>query len=126
MGMTEQLGLKERINRFIKDIMGVEGVRACVLSSRDGILMGKAFSDDISVPSFAAMSATLLASAEAAASIAHVPAPQKIVATSEGALMMVISAGERTLIAAILKDDTDQEAAYTALTEIAREIAEVL
>ena len=124
--MTEQLGLKERINRFIKAIMGVEGVLACALSSRDGILIGKAFPDGISAPSFAAMSATLLASAEAAASIAHVPAPQKIIATSEGASLMVISAGERTLIAAILTEDADEEGVYTSLTEIAREIAEVL
>ncbi|QSZ66847.1 roadblock/LC7 domain-containing protein [Methanofollis aquaemaris] len=124
--MTEQLGLKERINRFIKGIMEVEGVSACVLSSRDGILMGKAFPDNISVPSFAAMSATLLASAEAAASIAHVHPPQKIVATGQGTSMMVISAGERTLVAAILKEDADQEEIYASLTEIAREIAEVL
>lgn len=126
MGMTEQLGLKERINRFIKAIMGVEGVSACALSSRDGILIGKAFPDGISAPSFAAMSATLLASAEAAASIAHVHPPQKIVATSEGASLMVIGAGERTLIAAVVDDNTDHEKIYTSLTEIAHEIAEVL
>lgn len=124
--MTEQLGLKERINRFIKAIMGIEGISACALSSRDGILMGKAFPAEISAPSFAAMSATLLASAEAAASIAHVPPPKRIVATSEGASLMVISAGERTLIAAIFNDAADHEKIYASLTEIAREIAEVL
>ncbi|EJG07915.1 MAG: roadblock/LC7 domain-containing protein [Methanofollis liminatans] len=124
--MSEHLGLKERINQFIKEITGVEGVKACVITSRDGILMGRAFTGGVSVPSFAAMSATMLASAEAAASISHIQPPERITVMSPDATIMVISAGERTLLAVVLEDKADLEATYTALTKIAADIAEVL
>ncbi|MDK2975205.1 MAG: hypothetical protein PWP08_1576 [Methanofollis sp.] len=124
--MSEHLGLKERINQFIQEIMGIEGVTACVLASRDGILMGRSFTGGVSVPSFAAMSATMLASAEAAASIAHIQPPEQIMVTSPDAAILVISAGERTLLAAVFTTPADTEAAYPALTKIAADIAEVL
>jgi len=124
--MSEHLGLKERINQFIKEITGVKGVKACVIASRDGILMGRAFTGGVSVPSFAAMSATMLASAEAAASISHIQPPERITVMSPDATIMVISAGERTLLAVVLEDKADLEATYTALTKIAADIAEVL
>jgi len=124
--MSEHLGLKERINQFIQGIMGVEGVTACVLASRDGILMGKAFTGGVSVPSFAAMSATMLASAEAAASISHIQPPERITVMSPDAVIMVISAGERTLLAAVLTTSADTEATYISLQKIAADIAEVL
>lgn len=124
--MSEHLGLKERINQFIKEITGVEGVTACVIASRDGILMGKAFTGGVSVPSFAAMCATMLASAEAAASISHIQPPERITVRGPDASIMVISAGERTLLAAVLTPSADLEATYAALTKIATDIAEVL
>lgn len=124
--MSEHPGLKERINQFIQDIMGVEGVTACVLASRDGILMGKAFTNGVSVPSFAAMTATMLASAEAAASISHIQPPERIIVKSSDAQIIVISAGERTLLAAILTTSADMEAADAALKNIAADIGEVL
>ncbi|WP_298665494.1 roadblock/LC7 domain-containing protein [uncultured Methanofollis sp.] len=125
--MTEHQGLKERINSFIREIMEVRGVSACVLASRDGILMGKSFaSGEVSVPSFAAMSATMLASAEAAASISHIQPPQKVLVTSDDASVLVMSAGDRTLLAAILDPTADTEAVYKLFTKIAAEIAEVL
>ena len=124
--MTEHQGLKERINSFIREIMEVRGVSACVLASRDGILMGKSFAAGVSVPSFAAMSATMLAAAEAAASISHIQPPGKVLVTSDGASMLVMGAGDRTLLAVVLDPTADTEAAYKLFTKIAAEIAEVL
>lgn len=124
--MTEHQGLKERIHSFIREIMEVRGVSACVLASRDGILMGKSFAEEVSVPSFAAMSATMLAAAEAAASIAHVQPPQKVLVTSEDASVLVMGAGDRTLLAAVLDPTADTEAVYKLFSKIAVEIAEVL
>ncbi|TAJ44909.1 roadblock/LC7 domain-containing protein [Methanofollis fontis] len=124
--MSEHQGLKERINRFIQQIMDVRGITACVLASRDGILMGKAFAQGVSVPSFAAMSATMLASAEAAASISHIQPPDMILVRSPDAMLLVMSAGERTLLTAVLDAQTEADATYAALLPITAEIAEVL
>lgn len=124
--MTEHQGLKDRINSFIREIMEVRGVSACALASRDGILMGKSFAAGVSVPSFAAMSATMLASAEAAASISHIQSPQKVLVTSNDASVLVMSAGDRTLLAAILDPTADTETVYKIFTKITAEIAEVL
>jgi predicted regulator of Ras-like GTPase activity (Roadblock/LC7/MglB family) len=124
--MTEHQGLKERINSFIREIMEVRGVSACVLASRDGILMGKSFAAGVSVPSFAAMSATMLAAAEAAASISHIQPPRKVLVTADDASVLVMSAGDRTLLAAVLDPTADTEAVYTLFVRITAEIAEVL
>lgn len=124
--MIEHQGLKERIHSFIREIMEVRGVSACVLASRDGILMGKSFAEGVSVPSFAAMSATMLAAAEAAASIAHIQPPREVLVTSDDASVLVMSAGDRTLLAAVLDPTADTEAVFKLFSKIAAEIAEVL
>ena len=61
--------LKEKISAFIDKIQAIEGVSACALVSRDGILAGNFFDQDVNQPWFGALSATIIASAESVGSI---------------------------------------------------------
>ena len=61
--------LKDKIAAFVEKIRAVEGVTACALVSRDGIIAGKYFDRDLNEPWFGALAATILASAESAGNL---------------------------------------------------------
>ena len=61
--------LKEKIAGIIENIRLIDGVKLCALISRDGIMLGRYSAGDFNEAWFAAMCATLLASAESAAVI---------------------------------------------------------
>jgi len=44
--------LKEKISAFIETIRSIDGVAACALVSRDGIIAGKSFDRELNEPWF--------------------------------------------------------------------------
>jgi len=61
--------LKETISGFIDKVCSIDGVSACALVSRDGIIIGKYFDRELNEPWFGALSATIQASAESVGDI---------------------------------------------------------
>jgi predicted regulator of Ras-like GTPase activity (Roadblock/LC7/MglB family) len=118
--------LKEKITGFIDDICAIEGVTACALVSRDGIMIGKHFETELNEPWFAAMSATLLASAESAANIIRVKSPDSVTVHAEDATIIVMGAGEKLLVTAIVRKGADSSSVYAGMVPIAKKAAEVL
>ena len=124
MLMTEKRPLKDKIQGFVDEIMALEGVEACALVSRDGLIMGKCFEQHVPASTFAAMSATMLASSEASASIVHVKPPRVVHAEADDASILVIGAGSGTLITSLLNVSADIISVKEQLSEIARRIGE--
>jgi predicted regulator of Ras-like GTPase activity (Roadblock/LC7/MglB family) len=124
MLMTEKRPLKEKIQGFIDEIMALEGVDACAIVSRDGLIMGKCFEQHIPASTFAAMSATMLASSEASASLVHVKPPSVVLAETDNATILVMGAGSGTLITSLLNISADITSVKEHLTEISRRIGE--
>jgi predicted regulator of Ras-like GTPase activity (Roadblock/LC7/MglB family) len=118
--------LREKITGFIDELRTIDGITACALVSRDGIMIGKHFDTDLNEPWFAAMSATLLASAESAASIIRMKSPDSVTIHAEDAVIIVMGAGEKLLVAAIIRKDADRDAVHRKMQGIARKIAEAL
>ena len=114
--------LKEKIQDFIERIKAIEGVSECALVSRDGIMLGNSMSAEFNEPWFAAMSATLFASAESASGIINVAAPERVTLTSKEGSVAVIGAGEKLLLVAVLKGRPEGSPSMTALEELARDI----
>jgi predicted regulator of Ras-like GTPase activity (Roadblock/LC7/MglB family) len=114
--------LKEKIQDFIERIKAIEGVSACALVSRDGIMLGNSMSTEFNEPWFAAMSATLFASAESASGIIKEAAPERVTLTSKEGSIAVIGAGEKLLLVAVLKGRPESPPAMAALEGLAREI----
>lgn len=124
MLMTEKHPLREKIQGFIDEIMALEGVEACALVSRDGLVMGKCFEQHIPASTFAAMSATMLASSEASASIVHIKPPHVVLAEADNATILVMGAGSGALITSLLNVSADITSVKGQLTELARRIGE--
>jgi len=118
--------LKDKIAAFIEKIRSVEGVTACALVSRDGIIAGKYFDRDFNEPWFGALAATILASAESAGNLIGMKSLVTVSITGTDSSMLVMGAGEHFLIAALLRGDKPSEDACLQIHAVAAEIGRVM
>lgn len=118
--------LKDKISAFIEQMQSIEGVAACALISRDGIIAGKHFDRDLNEPWFGALSATILASAESVGSIIHAKALGPITIRAGNSSIIIMGAGENFLIAAIISDIADPIKIHEPMLAIAHKITEAM
>ncbi|MCK9580582.1 MAG: roadblock/LC7 domain-containing protein [Methanoregula sp.] len=118
--------LKEKISAFIEQIQSIDGVAACALVSRDGIIAGKYFDRELNEPWFGALSATILASAESVGSIIHAKALGPVTIRAEKSSIIIMGAGENFLIAAIISDTADPTKIYAPMLAVAQKIREAM
>jgi predicted regulator of Ras-like GTPase activity (Roadblock/LC7/MglB family) len=118
--------LKEKISAFIEQVRSIDGVAACALVSRDGIIAGKHFDRDLNEPWFGALSATILASAESIGSIVRMKSLGSVIITAENSSIIIMGSGENFLIAAIISDNADPKKVHAQMLAIAQKIREAM
>ncbi|MFA4878132.1 MAG: roadblock/LC7 domain-containing protein [Methanoregula sp.] len=118
--------LKEKITAFIEMIQSIDGVAACALVSRDGIIAGRSFDRDLNEPWFGALSATILASAESVGSIIKMKSLKSVMIRAEDTSIVVMGAGDNFLIAAIITDKADPEKVHKQMLAVAQKIGEAI
>ena len=118
--------LKEKISSYIDKIRSIDGVAACALVSRDGIISGKYFDRELNEPWFGALSATILASAESVGSIIRSKSVRSVTIRTQGASVVITGAGENFLIAAIITDHGDPGKIHEELLAVAQKIGEAM
>ncbi len=118
--------LKEKISLFIDRIRSIEGVAACALVSRDGIIAGKYFDRELNEPWFGALSATILASAESVGSIIKMKSSESVTIRAQDNSVIVMGAGNNFLITAIIKDTTDTAKIHAQMQAVAQQIGEAM
>lgn len=118
--------LKEKISAFIDRIHSIDGVAACALVSRDGIISGKYFDREVNEPWLGALSATILASAESLGSIIKSRAIQSVTVRAQDSSIFIMGAGENFLIAAILSDTADPVTVHAEMLSVAQKIGEAM
>jgi predicted regulator of Ras-like GTPase activity (Roadblock/LC7/MglB family) len=115
--------LKEKIAGIVGKIHNISGVQNCALISRDGVLLGNKTVSDSNEAWFAAMCATILASAESIAVIVKNEAPRHIIIQASNGSTIIMGSGEKLLIAVHIDNSTDLDKTYETLYVIAEEIA---
>jgi predicted regulator of Ras-like GTPase activity (Roadblock/LC7/MglB family) len=118
--------LKEKFSLFIDKIVLIEGVAACALVSRDGIISGKFFDRELNEPWFGALSATILASAESLGSIIKSRLLLSVTIRAQDNTILIMGAGENFLIAAILTNKADPGKVHTEMLTIAQKVGEAM
>jgi predicted regulator of Ras-like GTPase activity (Roadblock/LC7/MglB family) len=118
--------LKEKISQYIDRIRSINGVSACAIISRDGIISGKYFDRELNEPWFGALSATILASAESVGGIMKSGSMRAITIQTQDASILITGAGENFLIAAILGNNADPVKIQVEMLAIAHMIGEAL
>jgi predicted regulator of Ras-like GTPase activity (Roadblock/LC7/MglB family) len=114
--------LKEKISAFIDRISSIDGVAACALVSRDGIISGKHFDRELNEPWFGALSATILASAESVGSIIKSRSLLSVTIRAQDTSTIIVGAGENFLIAAIIRDNADLATVHAEILAVAQKI----
>lgn len=118
--------MEESARKYIGEIQSVAGITACALVSSEGKILGRHFPEGDLTPSlFAAMCATVLASAEAACGSVEVERPLQITVASPDATILIVSVGEVALITAIIDKLADLQTVQGRLLDIAARIGEV-
>ena len=118
--------LKEKISGFIDKIRSIDGIAACALVSRDGIISGKYFDRELNEPWFGALSATILASAESVGSIIKSRSMPSVTIRAQDTSIIIVGAGENFLIVAIIRDNADPATVHAEMLAVAQKIGEVL
>jgi len=116
--------LKEKISGFIDKIRSIDGVAACALVSRDGIVAGKYFDRDLNEPWLGALLATILSTAESVGGIIRMKSLESISIHAPDMSVMVVGAEENFLIAAIINDRKDPVTIQNQMLAVAKTIGE--
>jgi predicted regulator of Ras-like GTPase activity (Roadblock/LC7/MglB family) len=116
--------LKETISGFIDKICSIDGVAACAVVSRDGIISGKYFDRELNEPWFGALSATILASAESLGDIIKSRSVLSVTIRDQDYSLIIVGAGENFLIAVILHDNADPATVHPEILAVAQKIGE--
>ena len=118
--------LKEKISAFIEKIHSIDGVAACALVSRDGIISGKLFDRELNEPWFGALSATILASAESIGSIIKSRSLLSVTVRAQDTSVIIMGAGENFLIAGIISDNANPDKVHAEMLDMAQNIGEAI
>ena len=118
--------LKEKISAFIDKIHSIDGVAACALVSRDGIISGKYFDRELNEPWFGALSATILASAESVGSIIRSRTMLSVTIRAQDTSIVIMGAGENFLIAGIISDNANPDKVHAEMLNMAQNIGEAI
>jgi len=117
--------MEENAQPCIDEVRSIPGVVACALVSCEGVILGKYFREgSLSSSLFAAMCATVLASAEAACGSVHLQSPSMVAITATDAAILIVSAGEGALIAAVIDKSADLPTIQRRLSDITVRIGE--
>lgn len=115
--------LEEDTQRYVNEIRSIAGVVACALVSSEGLILGKYSRESgLSSPLFAAMCATVLASAEAACGSVRIQKPSMVTVTATDSTILIVSAGEAALITAVIDKSADLSTVQRQLSDMATRI----
>ena len=117
--------MEENAQRCIDEIRSVVGVVGCALVSCEGVVLVKHFREgNPSSSLFAAMCATVLASADAACGSVRVQRPSMVTITAADATILIVGAGEDALITAVIDKSGNLPSVQRRLSAIAVRIGE--
>jgi len=86
--------------------------------SRDGLVIAADLPEGVSFDTFSIMCATLLGAASTANSELRVGTPQTIVVESEDSKLVVVGAGRKALVVAVLPSSGDESVAKRELLKL--------
>ncbi|WP_317064285.1 roadblock/LC7 domain-containing protein [Methanoculleus caldifontis] len=118
--MSHDSFMEENALRCIDELRSIPGVAACALVSCEGAVLGKYFREGSqSSPLFAAMCATVLASADAACGSVRIPRPSMVAITATDATILILTVGEAALITAVIDKSADLSTVQRRLSSMA-------
>jgi predicted regulator of Ras-like GTPase activity (Roadblock/LC7/MglB family) len=113
-------------DKVLADLQKVGGVEACVVVSRDGLLIRGILREGQFVNSIAAMSAIILGAAETATIELGKGIPKRVIVESEQGRLITVGAGPKALLVVIVNSDTGLGLILLEIEEAAKKLKELL
>ncbi|MDF1558029.1 MAG: roadblock/LC7 domain-containing protein [ANME-2 cluster archaeon] len=95
----------EMLQEILIELKNLGSIEACVIASRDGLLMSSEMPQGVVDETFAAMSATMLGAAETATSELNKGLPNRVIVESKNAKLICMGAGPKALLVATTDSD---------------------
>lgn len=115
--------MKEAYKKILSDLEANADIEGGFITTRDGILIYTNI-EDVHAETFAAMSATLLSSAEVALDEVNGGVPKRIVVEGKNKKIVAVGAGAHAMLAVVTTSDVEK--ICEAIEESAKKINEIL
>ncbi len=114
------------VDKVLADLQKVDGIEACAVVSRDGLLVRGISQRGKFAKSIAVMSATMLGAAESATLEVGKGIPQRVIVESEQGRLIAVGIGPKALLVVIVDSDTGLGLILLELEEAVEKLKELL
>lgn len=112
----------ELLYKTISGLKKLDGIEACAIASRDGLLISSDMPEGVVPEVFAAMSATMLGAAETATNELGKGFPSRLIVESKDGRLICMGAGSKALIVVMTGDDATLGLVLIEITKVAEKI----
>ncbi|MDP2845565.1 MAG: roadblock/LC7 domain-containing protein [Candidatus Methanoperedens sp.] len=116
----------EMLEKILKDINNIGGVEACVVASRDGLLICSTMPKKQHAETFAAMSATMIGAAETATTELGKGITDRIIVESKHGTIIGTGAGSKALLLVMTQPGAGLGLVLIETTKASEQIKQVL
>ena len=118
--------IAEMLEKILSDLKKTGDINGCATVSRDGLLMASDISADVDGGAFAAMSATMLGTAETAASELVRGIPDRVIVESSGGKIIISGAGSNALLVCTAASEASLGLILVEMSRASEKIKKVL
>ncbi len=115
----------EKLREVLERLNGMEDILACLIATKDGILVTVAGNGEIDMETVAAMSATIFGAARAAAKEINSSQVDNVVVHTDRNMVIVNEAGEKLILVCIAKKESNLGAISIEMRRAALEISKI-
>ncbi|MCW4005773.1 MAG: roadblock/LC7 domain-containing protein [Candidatus Bathyarchaeota archaeon] len=120
------MSTKSLIDSILRELKTVGGVESSAVVTRDGLLVASDTSPDVDAETFAAMSASMVGSAETAVTEVKGGTANRVIVESENSKLIALGAGPKVLLVVMTTRDAALGLILLKLNEAARKLGSLV
>lgn len=120
------MSVKSLIEEILRAFKTIGGVEASAVVTRDGLLVASDTSTDVDAETFAAMSASMVGSAETAIAEVKAGTTARVIVETENSKMIALGAGPKALFVVLTKRDVPLGLILLKMGDAARKISSLV
>jgi predicted regulator of Ras-like GTPase activity (Roadblock/LC7/MglB family) len=117
------MSVKKLIEEILRELKTIGSVEASAVVTRDGLLVASDTPADVDAETFAAMSASMVGSAETAVSEVKGGSAVRVIVESQNLKMIALGAGPKVLLVVLAKRDVPLGLILVKMGDAARKIS---
>ena len=120
------MSIKSLINEVLKELKTVGGIESSAVVTRDGLLVASDTSPDVDAETFAAMSASMVGSAETAITEVKGGTTARVIVETEDSKLIALGAGPKVMLVVLAKSEVQLGLILLKLSDAARKISSIV